>query len=243
MKGFLWVSLLFFFMPSIWSQTIGIYQEGSPLDVSGTVLDITAGEETEEEFYIVNESSATLLLRVRRLRLQTVVGATDYLCWGKDTETEICYPSIVVGPNEDWTSPDAYSWAPLDSGILSAFHLANGNSGVALYRYYIVDDAWQKLDSVDVRFTAEVASAGILLDPAHFTIYPNPSSHEVFIEWFQDKSNCALRIYDITGALVEERELTQGVNEFDLSDCGSGLYCCALFQEGRLIQKRKLMLR
>ena len=242
MKQLLVTGLFTFILSFSWAQVIGIYQDGYPVDVSGTVVDLAGGEETEEYFEIVNESSATYMLRVERVKLQTVAGATDSLCWGKEETSAICYPSAMVGSNDDWTSPDSYSWVALDTGVLSVYHVANGNLGVALYRYYIIDDSGDKLDSVDVRFTSTVSIQETVQERLH--AYPNPATDKLFVEVkSQEDALLSIKVFNLMGAQVLEGNLKDGVNEFDVSGQGSGVYFYSLYRNGVKLKTRKLIIK
>jgi hypothetical protein len=225
------------------AQIIGIYVDGTPTDVSGTVVDLAGGEETHEDFDIVNESASTYLLRVTRVKLQTVAGASDYLCWGKSISTGLCYPETVVGPNDPWTTPDAYSWAPLDTGLLSVYHVAKGNPGVALYRYYIIDDSGTELDSVDVRFTSTVGVE--TNEAADFSAYPNPAIEHFCIEMTDatDSDVYSLDLYNIMGSKVLTAMLSEGKNILDVSDLTNGVYFYSLIRNNKVIETKKVVVR
>ncbi|MGC9342091.1 MAG: T9SS type A sorting domain-containing protein [Bacteroidales bacterium] len=71
-------------------------------------------------------------------------------------------------------------------------------------------------------------------------IYPNPSDGEFTIEISSGNAN--LKIVDITGRLVMERELTQSMSFVDLSHEDKGVYFVQLQSAGKLVVS-KLVLR
>ncbi len=225
------------------AQVIGIFIDGTPTDVSGTIVDLAGGEEIHEDFDIVNESGSAYILRVTRAKIQTVSGSTDYLCWGKDAASGICYPASTVGPNDPWTTPDAYTWNPLDTGLLSVYHQANGYVGVAMYRYYIIDDMGTQLDSVDVRFTSTVG----IEDPKEvtFSAYPNPASNIFNIEMSDnaDGDIYQLNIHNIMGQIVMHGLLTDGKNTVNVSTLKNGVYFYSILKNNKALETKKVVIR
>ncbi|MCG8575660.1 MAG: T9SS type A sorting domain-containing protein [Flavobacteriales bacterium] len=230
-------------LASVASAQIGIYIEDEATDVSGTIVDLAGGESIHENFDVINEGDAALTLRCTRVKLQTVDGATDYLCWGKDLVSGICYPSSTVGPNDPWTTPDEYVWEPGDDGLLSVYHVANGNVGVAMYRYYIIDNSDNLLDSVDVRFTSTV---GIdQTENAEFNSYPNPTSDVFNIQMSNNAQgdNYTVALYNIVGEKVMDVTLTEGTNKLDVSSLVNGVYFYSIYKNQDVIETKKVVVR
>lgn len=71
------------------------------------------------------------------------------------------------------------------------------------------------------------------------SIYPNPSNGEFTIRVATGKAN--MKIVDITGRVVMERELIHSMNSIDLSHESKGVYFIQLENEGKLINTKMVL--
>ena len=224
------------------AQSIEIYQGGTT-DISGTMIELTGGETIHENLDFTNVSGASLDLKCTRLKLSEVTGATDYLCWGKNELDGVCYSSSTVGPSNPWTTPAVFTWTDGEAGLLSVYHVANGNPGTAIFRYYIVEDGSEiKLDSVDVKY---VSTVGINESPkVEFSVYPNPATDHVnvFVSGI-DNQNYTVEIYSVVGKKVISQNILEGTNKLDVSALNSGVYFYSVLRNNELIETKKLVIR
>lgn len=225
------------------AQTIGIYIEGEATDVSGTTIDLAGGEDINENLTVTNLSGGDLTLACTRTKLMEVSGATDYLCWGKNLLDGVCYSSSTVGPNNPWTTPDVFTWTDGEEGLLAVYHIANGNPGVALFRYYIVDDGTgDLLDSVDVRYTSTVGIEET--KKLDISAYPNPANNVFNIELDGAGSDViTVQLQNLLGQKVIDEKISNGVNTLDVSKLKSGIYFYTISRNGNAVETKKLVIK
>ena len=94
--------------------------------------------------------------------------------------------------------------------MLSTYHVANGNPGTAVYRYYIVQNLSDvKLDSVDVRFVSTVG----VKEPGKpiFSVFPNPATDHVNVTITNGATDTyRLVFYSLVGEEVLVKEISGG---------------------------------
>ncbi len=225
------------------AQSIEIFIDGQTVDVSGTVVTVAGGETIHEQFDIYNASVGSLDLKCTRVKISETTGTSDYLCWGLDLLSGVCYSASTVGPSDPWTTPDMFTWAPGDTGLLSVYYLANANPGTSVYRYYIVEDGPETLlDSVDVEFVSTVSINEI--PKMNVSVYPNPAkgSLNVLINGTASEEY-QMVVYGLAGEKVLTTNLTDGVNKVDIARLSPGVYFYSVLFEQVVIETRKLIVR
>lgn len=75
---------------------------------------------------------------------------------------------------------------------------------------------------------------GDILDKLNFRIYPNPSTDRVIIE-YTDQENVKILVYNGLGECVIQSQLTNGVNNIDISFLSKGIYFLKLSSSKRTI--------
>jgi hypothetical protein len=224
------------------AQGIEIYLPGETDDVSGTTVELNAGDATmHQEFDVKNVSGDLLTLRITRLKVTELAGTLDYLCWGADALTGACYSAAVVAPNNPWTTPDATGLESDSIGWLSTYHQTEGNAGCAQYRYYVIDESDTKLDSVDVKYCSTVSIEEE--SKVDISVFPNPASTIVNVVLASDDSNVEIRLHNILGEVVYSNAITSGVNEISVADLPNGVYFYAILDSGNVIETKKLVVR
>jgi hypothetical protein len=148
---------------------ITITYDNQTEDISGQAYNIVAPnyQAFDVPFNIKNETGVTKQWRVTRYQLNVPTGWSDYLCWGHGTDPfgGTCFSSTQMSGNP-WTSP---------SNAALQFDVNNGEyaklkvtidaddwvSGTGHYRYYISENGFDYVDSVDliVQFTANLNNA------------------------------------------------------------------------------------
>lgn len=224
------------------AQGIAIYFPEEDTDVSGTVIDISSGENSlHQEFDVANTGDATITLRIERVKIVELEGTEDYLCWGATPETGACYSAGVVSPQNPFITPDP---SPLDPGVrgwLSTYHVANDIAGTAQYRYYVIDEDGNRLDSVDVSYSSTVSIAEEEI--VEVSVYPNPASNIVNITLENDLNNVGITLYNVLGDAVLNQKLNAGTNTFDVTKLPNGIYFYSIFREGEVLETKKLVVR
>lgn len=237
-------TLVFFALPiGALAQGIELYIDGESTDVTGTEVTLSGGESIHENFDVVNVSGGALDLAVERVRLSHVSGAGDYVCWGLDLLSGVCYSESTVSADDPFLSPDVFTWNNLDTGLMSVYYIAHGNVGTSVYRYYVVDDgSGTRLDSVDVKFVSTVG----IEEASYFnvSVYPNPVSSELKVELnTTNDANYEVSLRNIIGQEVLRTKIKNGVNKLDVSTLQRGVYFYSILTDGDAIKTKKLIVR
>jgi hypothetical protein len=224
------------------AQGIEIYLPDGVAVVSGTVIELNSTEDgMHQEFDIENVSGAELNLRIERFKVTELEGTEDYLCWGANPETGACYSAGAVSPHNPWITPDTSALADGARGWLATYHVTNGFSGCAQYRYYVINDANTRLDSVDVLYCSTVSiEEEVKVD---VSIYPNPASNFVNIVMENAINNVDFTLYNILGDAVLTVNLNAGTNKVELSELPNGVYFYSIMKEGNILETKKLIVR
>jgi len=81
------------------------------------------------------------------------------------------------------------------------------------------------------------SSSNILVDE-HITVFPNPTTGEVFIEVNDFTKEFAIKVFDSTGKLVSSSKSTSSITKIDLSPYSSGIFWLEIIQESGTVVKK-----
>ena len=224
------------------AQGIEIYYPDGEEVISGTVVELNAGDDNlHQEFDVKNISGATLNLRIERKKITELEGTQDYLCWGADPETGACYSAGAVSPFNPWVTPDASDLLDGNRGWLATYHVTNNFAGCAQYRYYVIDDTDLRRDSIDVLYCSTVSIKEEL--NVAVSVYPNPASNFVNVVMENAHNNVDFTLYNILGETVATAKLNAGSNEVALNKLPNGVYFYSILKEGNILETKKLIVR
>lgn len=128
------------------AQSIQIFKTGSVVDAINDTIDFTHYVDTNafaidlshSSFVnIVNNTSSTMTIGLRRIERQIIPGTSDYLCWGAT-----CFGSYPAGDTVSWIVDDVAVVAPNDTAGgfgLVVYIQPNKKSGTAIYEYEFYD--------------------------------------------------------------------------------------------------------
>ncbi len=224
------------------AQGIEIYLPDGDVVVSGTTIELNSEEENmHQEFDVENVSGATLNLRIERIKITELEGTEDYLCWGANPETGACYSAGAVSPENPFITPDASDLDDGNRGWLATYHVTNGFSGCAQYRYYVIDDSDVRRDSVDVFYCSTVSIKEDI--KVSVSVYPNPASDFVKVQMENEHNNVNFTLYNILGEAVVITALSAGTNEVAVNKLPNGVYFYSILKEGNILETKKLIVR
>jgi len=217
------------------AQDIKIYLEGETDDISGTTHAVLcSGEVTDVYLDVENNSGDTNEYDIHRLRIATLPGITDEICWsGPGGENGTCDEAI----GDDFVLDHYVELDPLEKGILKATHKAHGNYGFVHYRYYVVNAQGGIEDSIDVTFES---FAGLEETAIEMSLYPNPVQSELTVEVELDQDGI-FQLIDLNGRIVFETTISGGTQRFDLSAIHSGIYVAQIQSNDELIRRDQLL--
>ena len=82
-----------------------------------------------------------------------------------------------MAPLDTFTTRFSHLLGDAVNGFLASYYIYNGSNGCCQYRYYVLNDFDDILDSIDVRFCTNVGiedNEGVAV-----SIYPNPAQDEL----------------------------------------------------------------
>lgn len=211
------------------AQTVLIYDyfdsDPEPSDLSGTVVNATPGG-TIKRFLIKNTSGLPFNFRIERVKIEEADGAADYLAFGSTEGVGTAYSAVEVSPNDPFMTPDTFLLGVFEDGYLGSHYVYYSSEGCSQYRYYIVNDSTQRVDSVDVRFCAPVTA--IEENQFDISIYPNPAQDYIYLET-KNPINGTLVIRDLTGRdLIKKEIINLSRVDLDVSILSIGIYSLTL---------------
>lgn len=226
------------------SQNIGIYVENTTVNIAGTekevVLDNAANWEGHLTLDVVNEGSTDLNVTITRVRMNHVAGTEDAVCWGPDPLTGTCYSKEDVSASDEW-STSIENLGSQETGWLALYYYANDNRGDATYRYYLIDENDNKLDSVDVRWDSKTVGTEEATLP-EISVYPNPAKDVLKVKLDNTMDTYGFRIVDILGNVVYHNEKITSEN-IDISSLNSGVYFYSLLSKGEAVKTDRLVVK
>jgi hypothetical protein len=227
-----------FLIGSVQAQEIEILALGGDVDISGTVVSVEGGYGTlDEDFTIKYTGESTEMLRVERIKLDILEGTEDYLCWGMD-----CYFQDMVSPLNPFVSPDGIELTTDETAVLFTYHITNGIAGTVSYRYYIIDNDDNRLDSIDVEYTTFLGLSKEEKKVA-LSVFPNPVNTQlnVVLENAENKS-LNFKLYNVVGKEVLNVVLANGTNMVNTAELSEGVYFYSLLNSKDVLETKKLVI-
>jgi len=199
-------------------------------------------DEASMGFYVRNDSSEEINLKVEVTSMSGTDGSLMELCFGN------CYNGIVL--NESYPSNTFVTIAPNDTQASSGDHFFNQDSGDGstpveyAFRFYMVDQDGN-----------EVASQAELITEVHVGYYYSSTlniddlsqiegtiSHSNGRLKIHSAKQYQLNIYDVRGSLILEKEIEIGDNYINSSMISNHLYLLNFREEnGNLISKKIIL--
>lgn len=207
---------------------------GSTPDISGTehVEIVNSDQLVSVVFQVKNTSGASHNYIIRRDRLIEIPAWTDSFCWA------ICYNAGSMNSNS-WTAPDPFTIGANGAQLLITDTDTHG-SGTELYRYYVINQDNSMIeDSVDLRITSVLGIENHHQEEQFVSVYPNPVSTILTVNTKGLDGSVELKMVDVLGKVV----LTESgapLNKVDVSDFKNGVYLVSIYNNGDLIQTKRI---
>jgi len=142
---------------------------------------------------------------------------------------------VISGTNIYKTTDAGITWNLQPSGTshwLWSVYFPDPNTG------YIVGDSGTILKT-SLGGTSSIKE--ISNDEQFFTLYPNPSTHNITIELKNSLSGSDFKIYDNKGSLVKHMALTEQKTIIDISDLAAGVYYLSLINQNRICRQKLIL--
>jgi hypothetical protein len=79
------------------------------------------------------------------------------------------------------------------------------------------------------------------LNIADFKVYPNPASDQITFSWNSNYNRLNLKIFQVTGACVMDREISSGEN-IPIKNLQNGIYLYKLSNGNQVVKSGKLII-
>jgi hypothetical protein len=220
---------------------VDIFPMGGSTEISGTTVVVPVF--TAKSYYymdVENTGSTTREIDIRRTIINLVPGTADEICWsGPGGIDGNCY--IPVPESPVYLTSNDPSIAPGEKGILQPYHVDNGLTGIATYRYVAYDsNTLEDLDSIEVEF---VAYANLEEIEVSYNVYPNPTEGELTIVVPENEEIVSIRVYNLSGQLVYNSILAAGQNTIDLGAVEAGSYIYSIQNSEAVLRNDRLIIQ
>jgi hypothetical protein len=235
------LSFIFLFFLFSLNAQLSIVHVGDTDELNGQIYSKVANGTGDQEIdlHIMNNSGADLSLKITRLKLSVPeTDWIDYICWGiiGDPFGGTCYNPSTANP---WTTSGQAKLIPNGQGGLLAVHIdpSDEANGTGHYRYYVSEDGFTYLDSVDVIVTSNSLSIKENKQSLPLlTAYPNPSS-EILTVSLNNNADGYLKITDVLGKVILEEKIS-GTKKINVEEFKNGVYILSLTSNGTKTSKR-----
>lgn len=227
--------------------TVNAYNQIVTLSNEENVVYGTAANDAEElsvAWSVTNATGNAMDIKCRRIAIAEVEGAYSQFCWG-----------ILCSP---WNTGNASlnEIVPLNPGETSNSFYAKyrhyGFAGQSIYSYcyFNADDPTQEFCynvnyCVDAECFVSVAEENKPAGEIE-NVTPNPISGQGMISYKfnTNPTDASMIIYNMVGAVVKEISLTskQGAVIIDGSEFESGIYFCAIKNEGNVFETTRIVI-
>ena len=106
-----------------------------------------------------------------------------------------------------------------------------------------------RVDSIRSYFSNNITPCGMLFNTSisenqnpsqNISVYPNPANENLFLNFEMQNKTATVQIYDVTGNLVKEVEITNGNSQINISQLSQGLYILKIADVENVYSKKFL---
>jgi len=196
------------------------------------VTDLEAFETVSNEYFVRNNSTEDLAIKMRMEAVELVEGAEYSFC-----ALGSCYPP---GVNETVREFEIAAQTTVgDDGVFTGHYHPKNHAGNSLIRYtfFNVDDLNDTI-SFNISFV-DITAVNNIDEDAIISAYPNPASEVLYINYdLKTIANGQLNVYNVLGEKMMSQEInsSKGRLELNVSELSEGIYLYN-FQSGNLQSK------
>ena len=206
------------------AQSIQLFYEKQYVPNEDTLTIIVPSTTSNHYLDIVNTSSNTIKLMVKRTRIFLLQDAENMFCLGR------CYsPETDEMPTEeaiDFFSRDTLSPYIENSDFFETTYRPYGQKGISIIKYTFYDKN-NPSDETSVIFKFDSESVGIkdnISNINQLSVYPNPTTGQLIID-NREKTIENIEIFDVLGKLLQSKIVNlQSKIEIDISHLANGIY-------------------
>lgn len=221
------ISLLILFISGALAQKL-IIQDTLGNDVTGTTIEfgvLKDGDFASKPLYVLNNTSATMNVMVKKVEVSMLESTSVYFCWGS------CYaPFVFVSPE-----PRTIAAGEVNKDFLGDIEYPDGITGTTTVKYVFYDQANNR-DSVFVIVNYNIGSLGVKENFVKSTVvsnaYPNPARSSVYFDYKLpgNTANAKIKVSNLLGTTVKSIDLkaNEGKAAIDVSNLENGVYFYSL---------------
>ena len=240
-KIILFIFLAGFFVTFSFGQSLELSNEQGSIPNNSTItVEGTPEELLAAPVWVTNISTVTLLIKVKKVIIDTVTLSENTFCWNG-----VCFPSnIYVSPTADSIFPDETCIG------FEGHYEGNGYIGNSEIMYVFFDEN-NPADSacVKMRFLGGTSSVkeNLLSNIEFSNAYPNPANTQTSFNYLFDNEfkDAEIIISTLLGSTVRNVKLQdiKGKVTINTSDLKDGVYFYSLMLNGEIATTRKLIVR
>jgi len=199
----------------------------------------------EPKFYVVNTTSSTINVYVKKIYLNVPATTENQFCWASlcyNPNTFISTNSQLIGANDTTSYADVLKpqfFSKINSSV-SDF------AGTASIRYVAyVDGNPNDSAYIDVHFSTLASVENIKENNKITGFYPNPARDIVTFNYqIENTHDAYLSIFDLTGSKVKDIRFTSlsGSLKTDLSALKPGVYFYTFYVRGKALSTKRIVI-
>ena len=208
-------------------------------------LDLTLGS-TTFDFRIKNTSDSPIKVRIKVESLINTTGdgelCVNGLCSHPIYQGDI-YPLnadyLEIQPGELQPYANGSKWGNYSAGIDPS------KPADYVLKFYQINNAGSEIGTplhVICRYTAESSAVDNLGQTSDVSIYPNPADDVLTIDNSAAQVT-GIKIYDMTGKLVKQSDISNYTQAIDISDLNPGIFLVSLSGDKKIISQQKLIVK
>lgn len=182
-------------------------------------------------------STSARVITVNVMPPLNAIGNAITLC---DGESTVLTPTIVSG----WSGgPYAYSWSPSMENTSSITVIGNAPTGPTTNTYVVVLDDGCTIPSASITFTvnANICTGVTELTNSSLSVYPNPTSNFLNIEFLNIPEKGVVELYNTIGELMFSEKLNNKNNAINTSQLNYGMYYIRVVENNKVIALQKIV--
>jgi hypothetical protein len=222
------------------AQSLSLADSTGPIANNSTIT--RPGHVNDSEivsyFFVKNNTSAAVSVRVKKVEVNLVTGTSNSFCWG------LCFgPNVYLSPD-----PLVINAHATDSADFSGHYSPLGNVGTSTVRYVFFNIA-NLSDTVCVNVAYNGLPVGIPTQTVKNILsgaYPNPANSTVNFEYSLNTENTAsVVIRNLLGTVVKKADLSSSETRMSIftGDLPEGIYFYSLDVDGKTMTTRKLIVK
>lgn len=182
-------------------------------------------------------STSARVITVNVMPPLSAIGNAITIC---DGESAVLTPTIVSGGSG---GPYAYSWSPSMATSNSITVIGNAPTGPTTNTYVVVVDDGCTIPSASITFTvnANICTGVTELTNSSLSVYPNPTSNFLNIEFLNIPDKGVVELYNTIGELMFSEKLNNKNNTINTSQLNYGMYYIRVVENNKVIALQKIV--